>query len=208
MKKRGKFIVFEGIDGSGKSTQVKKLAEYLKSKKDKTYTTFEPTSSPVGSILRNILTHRIKASEQTIAALFLADRLDHIQNEVNGILKMLDNGFHVICDRYYFSSYAYHVPHVSLDWVIEANSVAAKLLRPDINLYIDITVEESLRRIQANRATTDLFETKERITTVRKNYLEAFERLKHIEKIKIINGAQSVDAVFEEVKLAVEDLVF
>ena len=87
--KKGKFIVIEGVDGSGKTTQIEILKEKFKANGLKFHFTWEPTDSPIGSIIRNILNKRIEADEQTIAALYLADRLDHIQNNQNGILKFL-----------------------------------------------------------------------------------------------------------------------
>lgn len=199
MTKKGKFIVFEGIDGSGKSTLVKKLSEKMIAQNQKVYATAEPTNSPIGSVIRNVLNRRIKMDEQTIAALFLADRLDHIKNEANGMLQFLEKGTSVVSDRYYFSSYAYHRPHVSLDWVIAANAVCAELLQPDVIFFIDVSVEESLQRIRQNRAGFDLFETESRLTAVRNYYLEAIEKLKDKEKVIFINGAQKVEEVFADV---------
>ncbi len=94
--KKNFFIAFEGIDGSGKSTQVKLLTEKLEEAGLKVYTTFEPTDSPVGKIIRDIFNHRMEADHRTIAALFVADRLDHLLNKTNGILKRLDEGYTVI----------------------------------------------------------------------------------------------------------------
>lgn len=196
---RGKFIVFEGIDGSGKSTQVKLLTEGLKAEGKSVYQTFEPTNSPIGSVVRNILYGRIDADEKTMAALYLADRLDHIQNDTNGMLKQLEVGKHVISDRYYFSSYAYHVPHVSLDWVIDANSICAELLRPDLIIFIDISTEISLERLTKGRASLDKYENFERISTVRKNYFAAMKRFEGIENIVIVNGNQSMEAVTNDI---------
>ena len=133
--KKNLFIAFEGIDGSGKSTQVKLLTDSLKKAGHKVYSTFEPTDSPIGSVIRNIFKHRIEADHRVIAGLFVADRLDHLLNKTDGILKKLEEGYTVITDRYYFSSYAYHGTHMSLDWVIEANSLSADLLRPDLNIH-------------------------------------------------------------------------
>lgn len=196
---KGKYIVFEGIDGAGKSTIISKLSKEMKSRDKKAITTFEPTSNPIGSMIRHILGGRIKTSEETIAALFLADRLDHLQNETNGILRSIDAGINVLGDRYYLSSYAYHVPHVSLEWVIAANQVCADLLRPDITFYIDISVKESLHRITTNRQEIDIFENEERITKVHANYLKAIEAIKKEENIVIINGEQSPAKVYADV---------
>lgn len=205
--KKGKFIVLEGVDGSGKSTQSALLKQALIDAGEVVYSTFEPTNGPIGSVLRNILTHRIKADEKTIAALFLADRLDHIQNEQNGLLKMLQQGMTVVCDRYYFSSYAYHSTHIDMNWVIQSNALCAELLRPDLNIYIDITPETSMERIAKGRTSVDLFENLDRITKVRAGYFSAFERLKNEEKVLIIDGQRDPQLVFKEIWENVQQLL-
>lgn len=186
--KKNLFIAFEGIDGSGKSTQVKFLSDNLKKAGHKVYSTFEPTDSPIGSVIRNIFKHRIEADHRVIAGLFVADRLDHLLNKTNGILKKLEEGYTVITDRYYFSSYAYHGTHMSLDWVIEANSLSAELLRPDLNIYIDITPEIGMKRLKNGRSSIELYETRENLKNVRAKYLEAIEQLKFQEQVFITNG--------------------
>lgn len=205
--KKGKFIVLEGVDGSGKSTQSARLLAKIQSTGQAVTATYEPTSGPIGSVLRNILQRRIKADEKTIAAMFLADRLDHIQNDVNGMLKTLEKGTHIICDRYYFSSYAYHSTHMPMQWVIDCNSICAELLRPDLTVYIDITPEESMKRLQKGRASLDLFESFERISNVRQNYLMAIEQLEKEEEVKVINGQRDPDAVFSEIWESVQQLL-
>ncbi|MDP1623367.1 MAG: dTMP kinase [Bacteroidales bacterium] len=186
--KKNLFIAFEGIDGSGKSTQVKLLSEHLQEAGHKIYTTVEPTDSYIGSIIRNIFNHKIEADHRTIAGLFVADRLDHLLNKSDGILKKLEEGFTVITDRYYFSSYAYHGAHMSMDWVIEANSLSAGLLRPDLNIYLDISPETGMERITSGRGSLELFETAENLRKVKDKYFEAFEKLKSVENIFITNG--------------------
>lgn len=196
---RSLFIAFEGIDGSGKSTQVKLLADELTQRGHKVYTTHEPTSGPIGKMIRDIFSHRMEGSQHTIAALFAADRLEHIVNKTDGMLKKLAEGYTVITDRYYFSSYAYHSVHVDMDWVIEMNREAAKLLRPDLNIYIDISPEVSMERIQKNRDTVEMYETLENQKKVYAMYEKAFEREKSFEKIIRVNGNQPVEAIAKEV---------
>lgn len=193
--KKNLFIAFEGIDGSGKSTQVKLLTDSLKKAGHKVYSTFEPTDSPIGSVIRNIFKHRIEADHRVIAGLFVADRLDHLLNKTNGILKKLEDGYTVITDRYYFSSYAYHGTHMSLDWVIEANSLSADLLRPDLNIYIDISPDISMKRLTNGRSSIELYETKENLKNVRAKYLEAIEQLKFQEHIFVTNGNRSPEEI-------------
>ena len=91
-----------------KEHQVRLLTYKLNHFRHRVFTTCEPTDSPIGSIIRDIFKHRIKGDHRTIAGLFVADRLDHLLNKLNGILKKLEDGYTVICGRYYFSSYAYH----------------------------------------------------------------------------------------------------
>ncbi|MCC5931372.1 MAG: dTMP kinase [Cyclobacteriaceae bacterium] len=197
--KRNLFIAFEGIDGSGKSTQVKLLSDSLKKAGHKVYSTFEPTDSPIGSVIRNIFNHKIEADHRVIAGLFVADRLDHLLNKTNGILKKLEEGFTVITDRYYFSSYAYHGVHMSLDWVIEANSLSAELLRPDLNIYIDISPELSMKRLTKGRSSMELYETLENLKNVRAKYLEAIELLKFQEQIFITEGNRSPEEIAADI---------
>ena len=193
------FIVFEGIDGSGKSTQVKLLTEKLIAAGHKVYTTFEPTDSPIGSLIRNIFKGRMHADHKTIAALNVADRLDHLHNEINGLLKKIEEGFTVISDRYYFSSYAYHGVHVDVDWVIAANALSAATLKPDVNFFIDVDPEVSMQRLNSTRGTIELYETLDNLQQVKAKYLESFEKLKGEEKIIFINGNQPVATVADNI---------
>ena len=196
---KSKFIVFEGIDGSGKSTISQMLYEKMREVDADVYRTFEPTDSPIGSVIKNILNKRIVSDDKTIAALFLADRLDHILNPVTGMMQYLEKGTHVISDRYYYSSYAYHVPMLSMDWVINANKACADILRPDVVFYLKISAKESMRRINASRKFTDLFETYEKMEQVIINYNEAIAREGKKDNVIIIDGHQSVAAIFTEV---------
>lgn len=189
------FIAFEGIDGSGKSTQVKLLADRLTQEGHKVYITFEPTDSAIGTMIRSILKHETNADEPTIAALFAADRLDHLLNKKNGILKMLEEGYTVITDRYYFSSYAYHSVHVPMDWVIASNAYSANLRRPDINMYIDMDPAISMQRLEANRQNIELYETLENLKKVKANYTNAFSLLLEKEHIATVNGNSDVQTI-------------
>jgi len=197
---RGRFIVFEGIDGSGKTTQINRLVNYLKQKEISVHATKEPTDRPIGKMIRQVLNKELKMSEKTMAAMFLADRLDHIQNEEDGMLKLINQGTTVVSDRYYLSSYAYHSAHVPLNWVINANNECANLLRPDLIFFLDITPEASLERIRKSRAFLDLYETEERLTKVRDNYFKAMKRIEKEENIIILNATQEEEVIFEQIK--------
>jgi len=200
------FIAFEGIDGSGKSTQVKLLTDKLKAEGHKVYSTFEPTDSPIGSLIRNIFKGRMTADHKTIAALNVADRLDHLHNHIDGLLKKKEEGFTIITDRYYFSSYAYHGVHVDIDWVIEANRMSAETLRPDINIFIDVAPEVSMQRLNHSRGTIELYETLDNLKLVRSKFIEAFDKLKHQENIVIINGDQTIQKITHDIWEAVSKL--
>lgn len=196
---RGIFIAFEGIDGSGKSTQIQMLAERIRQSGMRCYQTFEPSAGPIGSLTRQILTGRIKTDNRVIAAMFAADRLDHLLNDVDGIAAKVKDGVAVITDRYYFSSYAYHSVDVPMDWVIKTNEESAKVLRPDVTIFLDIDAETAMERITKNRFHTELFEKKSRLEKVRENYFKAFELLKQEEKVVIVDGTKSVEEIAEEI---------
>lgn len=197
--KKNYFIAFEGIDGSGKSTQVKLLSDKLIQEGHKIYTTFEPTDSPIGLIIRNIFKGKSEADHKTIAALFLADRLNHLLNKTNGLLLKMEEGYTVISDRYYFSSYAYHGTHMPMDWVIEANSLCADLLRPDLTIFIDVPPEVCMQRLSGTRNMMELYESLGNLQKVREKYLESFEKLKQEENIFITNGNRSFEAIFTDI---------
>ena len=195
----GKFIAFEGIDGSGKSTQVKRLMERLSSLGIKSYETREPTDSPIGSLIHQMMTGRIIADNKVIACMFIADRIDHLLNKTDGILDMVNSGVSVITDRYYFSSYAYHGIDIDMDWVIQGNSISANTLRPTLTVFLDIPVKSAIERIKRERFHTELYETEERLVAVRTKYFEAFEKLKDIENIAIVDADADIDIVRERV---------
>ena len=198
-KQKGNFIAFEGIDGSGKSTQIGLLAERLKKEGVCCYTTMEPTNAPVGSLVRQVMTGRIRMDNKAIAALFAADRLDHLLNEVDGIASKIEEGTTVLTDRYYFSSYAYHSVDVPMEWVIRANEQSALILRPTVNLFIDVDPDTALERIARNRFHQELFEKKSRLVEVRENYKNAFDLLAGEEKYTVIDGNQSREAIADNI---------
>ena len=205
--KKNLFIAFEGIDGCGKSTQAKLLAQRLANEGHKVHLTFEPTDGTIGTLLRNILKGSIKADERTIAGLFLADRLDHLLNDTNGLVKMMADGYTVITDRYYFSSYAYHGVHMDLNWVIAANEMCAGILRPHINLFIDVPTNVCMERIVATRANIELYENTEMLDKVRAKFAEAFALKQHEEKISIVNGNRPVSEIAVDIYNIVSDLM-
>ncbi len=202
---RGKFIVFEGTDGSGKSTQMQLLGKYLKQHGIPCYLTHEPTDSPFGAILHACMSGRMDADERVIALLFAADRVDHIQNAVNGMKKKIEEGVTVLCDRYYFSSFAYNGGFVPLDWVIELNRAAMELLRADLTVFLDLDPEVGMERVQ-RRGDLERYENFERQRKIRDKYFEVFERFKESENIAIIRSEPSKEATQEKLRALADKL--
>jgi dTMP kinase len=198
------FIAFEGIDGSGKSTQAELFKEYMEKNGRKVYLTREPSDLGIGKLIRRYLAGELKADNRVIAALFVADRLEHILDEKDGLQKKQSEGYDIITDRYYFSSYAYQSVDMPMDWIINANSVAAELMKPDLTVFIDISPEQAMERINANREGTELFENTERLRATREKYFEAFEKLSDKERVVVIDGNADAETVHERIVSAVE----
>ncbi|MFH2110920.1 MAG: dTMP kinase [Candidatus Bathyarchaeota archaeon] len=143
---KGCFIVFEGIDGSGKSEQYRRLTRNLEKKKYPVVQTKEPTVDlPVGKLIRSILYQEQQVAEEALALLFAADRVDHTEKKIK---PALEQGSVVVSDRYVYSSLAYQSggmkKELSLEWVREINSHA---LMPDIVVFLDITPEVGQSRL-------------------------------------------------------------
>lgn len=188
-------MVFEGLDGSGKTTQMARIQKRLARLGIPADTTCEPTDGPVGTLIRKILEGRIRMDPRTLAALFAADRTDHLVTPDTGVTELLNKGRIVLCDRYYFSSYAYHARDMDLSWIITLNAVNAQILRPDLTLFIDVAPQTCLERIRAGRKHLDLFEKIDILTQVRDNYFAAFERLRDQETVAVVDGNTSEEEV-------------
>ena len=169
---RGKLIVLEGIDGSGKSSHARLLAERMAAEGYATQRTFEPTDGAIGTLLRRYLKGEISASERTIAALFLADRLDHIQ-KADGLLATLEAGVNVVCDRYLYSSIAYNCASESVAWVADLNRTAHDLLTPDLVVFLDLPASVMEQRL-SHRNYKEIYETVAYQRKVQERYREAF----------------------------------
>lgn len=137
--------------------------------------------------------------EAALAALFAADRLDHINNSVNGLKSKIDEGISVISDRFVLSNYAYQSVKAPLEWVMELNRISLDTLHPDCHIYIDVDPEITLDRMQNGRFQTELFENKKRLTEVRNRYLELIEKLKETENIIVIDGNNSIEDISAEI---------
>lgn len=205
---RGRLIALEGIDGSGKSTQAAYLCERLEREGVCCYRTMEPTDSPIGSLIRQILKGEMKTDNRVIAGLFVADRLNHLLNAEDGIAAKVEAGMTVVSDRYYFSSYAYNSVDMPMDWVIKANEPSSEILRPAVNVLIDVDPDVALERIARNRGRQELFETKTRLELVRENYRKAFALLKDQERCVVIDGNRPEEEIAMNVWKAVQDCIF
>ncbi|GAB4526225.1 MAG: dTMP kinase [Pleurocapsa sp.] len=171
------FIVFEGLDSCGKSTQAELLKDYLITNKEPTIISSEPSNGIIGNLIRQALKQRINFTrdralfDEQMAYLFAADRHDHLYNDLDGVFKLIKDGFHVISTRYYFSSLAYNCnTSEKFDFVAKLNN---KFPNPDVTIYIDIPVEVSLKRL-AERSQLEIYETKNKLTQVRKQYEQIF----------------------------------
>lgn len=164
------FIVFEGIDGSGTSTQSELLANCIQKKFQKeVYLTHEPTQyGKVGTLLHDTITKKISAEERIhpvgLQFLFLADRTDHV---VKKIQPALNKGKIVICDRYFWSTVAY-ASLCGADEILKKNKPL--FLEPDITIFLDISAKRGLQRVKKRGTTDDLFEKEEMLEKVAKSY--------------------------------------
>ncbi len=205
-KKRGKFIVLEGIDGCGKSTQIERLAEWLRSLGREVAVTAEPTASVSGKMLRTALSGAEKRTAAEMAALFVLDRIHHNVSE-GGIEELLAGGVDVICDRYYYSSLAYQGSETDFEWVRRMNLDCPEIRRPDLCVFLDLLPKESLRRIAASRTSTEIYEKEELLEKFRTRFLSVFELLKDTDRVVLVDASPSIDEVSEAVYGAVREIL-
>ena len=205
-EQRGKFIVFEGIDGAGKTTQITLLADKLRAEGHRVMVTAEPTVSVTGGLLRDALGGISPRTAGEMAAMFVLDRIFHNVNPVTGIEKMLADGVDVICDRYYYSSLAYQGSETDFDWVAGMNLNCPEIRRPDCCIFLDLTPEQSLARISAGRVSREIYEEESRLQAVRDKFYHVFDLLRERDTIRIIDASGTVDDVAERVALAVEEV--
>lgn len=170
----GIFVVFEGIDGSGTTTQATMLHEAFVRLGRRSVLTSEPTAGPIGNVIRQIMTRRFafssdaKVLDRFLAYLFAADRFDHVHNEIDGILSYLKNGVDVISTRYYFSSLAYHVTSPGDIGIVR--SLNSEFCDPDLTVYLDCPVPVALERLARSRQLTEHYENAEKLRLASSNY--------------------------------------
>ncbi len=194
------FIAFEGLDGSGKSTQLKMLESRLEKLGARAETTFEPTDGPIGRLVRQVLRHQVVSPAQALAILYSADRHDHLYNPEYGIVKKAMDGTVILTDRYFYSSLAYQT--VSLDWEYIAS--INQYPHPRCIVYLDAPVSLCMERIDSRGEAKELFEKEEYLSRVRDNFEKAFEMLPEGVDLIRIPAELSVDEassiVFEKVR--------
>ena len=204
--KQGRFIVFEGIDGAGKTTQIDLLEQHLRRQGKAVWRTAEPTDSVTGGLLRDALCGASRRSACEMAALFTLDRIHHNVNPVVGIEKMLRDGRDVICDRYYYSTLAYQGSETDPEWVRRMNLDCPEIRRPDLCIFLDLTPEQSMERIRRGRATQEIYETQERLEAVRAKFLQVIASLRDAERIVVVNAARPMEEIHAEICALVADL--
>ena len=205
-EQRGRFIVFEGIDGAGKTTQISLLEAKFRAEGRRVMVTAEPTVSVTGGLLRDALGGISKRTAGEMAAMFVLDRIFHNVNPVTGIEKMLAEGIDVICDRYYYSSLAYQGSETDFRWVADMNLNCPEIRRPDCCIFLDLTPEQSLARISAGRVSREIYEEESRLQAVRDKFYHVFDLLRDRDTVCVIDASGSVDEVAARVSAAVEEV--
>ncbi|RKH50254.1 dTMP kinase [Corallococcus sp. AB050B] len=192
----GRFIVLEGLDGAGTTTQTERLAAALRADGHAVVTTREPSDGPIGTMLRQALTGRLglphgrgPLAQETLALLFAADRTDHLHARV---LPALEEGKVVLCDRYVLSSLAYQGASLPMTWV---DTVNAHAVPPDLTLFVGVDPNVAATRRAVRGGPAELFEADEAQRRIAKQYLKAITLRQKRERIVNIDGELSVEAV-------------
>jgi len=194
------FIAFEGLDGSGSSTQSKLLAERLEKNGKPSLLTKEPTSdNPVGKMIREILQHKWSISPEGLQLLFCADRAEHIKNTIEPALK---SGLVVITDRYLYSTLAYGGMSVDMEWLKILNK---DFRLPDITFLFKLSPAECIERIAGRGSHFELFERTDKLAKIWGNYEKIAEEFPNIQ---VVDASKSIEEISEEIwKVVSENLV-
>ncbi|MBR6728405.1 MAG: dTMP kinase [Clostridia bacterium] len=202
--KEGKLIVFEGIDGCGKSTQIKMLAEALRRQGREVAVTAEPTDTETGKMLRRALSGATPATPCQMAAMFTLDRIVHNTAE-GGINDTLKQGMDMLSDRYYYSSLAYQGSLCDYEWVKGMNVSCPDIRKPDLCIFLDITPKEALSRIGKRGEAKEIYEKEDTLTVFRDTFLRVFDTLG--DNVAIIDAAGDPETVAARVLAAVEAIL-
>lgn len=201
------FIVLDGMDGSGKSTQIGKLHEYL-FKKDKSIrilTTREPTFGSYGKKIRQMLSSQKDpySSSSELLDLYVKDREDHLKHLIEPFMQSRDENISIVlCDRYYYSTIAYQSAQgVDEKEAIEKNK---NFLKPDLALIFDLDPGTALQRISKDR-NIEKFEKKEFMEKLRQNFLN----LKQLpdENLFYVDASKNTEEIFEQIRLELDKLL-
>lgn len=205
----GFFVVLEGIDGAGTSTQAEILANHLRARRRLAHVTREPSGGPIGSLIRLMLRHRLTLPSQhqaeAMALLFAADRLDHVAVEIEPLLR---DGYVVISDRYDLSSLTYQSVTSgqggeAVEWIRELNRHAR---RPDVTVILDVPAPVAAARRRARGGARELFEDLSLQTRLADAYRNA-EALVPGDRVVHVDGGGSIDEVAAAIAAAVDPLV-
>jgi len=192
---KGKFITFEGIDGCGKSTQVKKLVEFFNKTKKTAIFVREPGGTQISEEIREILLNRHleDISDRTEALLMTGSR-SQLTHEI--IIPNLNKGLHVVADRYSDSTLAYQGGgrQIDIEWLIRLNQFATYNIEPNVTFYIDVLPEEALKRKNQEKDRIEMAGI-ELQSRVRNAYLELAKRFQS--RYIIIDGHDSIDNIHD-----------
>lgn len=197
---RGRFIVIEGLDGAGTTTQVARLAAALRARGADVEETHEPTGGPVGRVLRDAIERRIELDPVAMALAFAADRADHLFG-AEGVERQLEDGRWVVCDRYVLSSFAYQPSErISREWVAQINAHA---IEPDVTVFVDVEPELCVERIAARSSADELFHAVEPLAAARANYRAAIDAGTPVGVLLEVDGSGSMDEVAAAIEAGV-----
>lgn len=185
------FIVFEGLDGAGTSTQTTLLSKEIKN----SYKTNEPTDSKIGRIIREALKKNLILKPESLTFLFIADRYEHVFSH-NGIYERCQRGEIVISDRYLFSTIAYQGLNLPIDYLIQLNE---KFPLPHILFFLNTSLEICEQRIIQRGKMKELYEEKNLQKRILDNYFKAIEYYKNFGlKIYLLDGNLPIEKLLEE----------
>jgi dTMP kinase len=190
----GRFLVLEGIDGSGTTTQLAHLAAALRADGHSVWTTREPTDGPVGMLLRQALTRQLQGlSDAALALLFAADRMHHLAAVVEPALA---EGQVVISDRYVLSSLAYQGLRLPMAWVEALN---ARARRPDLTLFLEVAPAVARLRRLGRGGPAELFDDDRLQIRIARAYGRLARRHQRGHRIQRIDGEAPPEEVTREV---------
>ena len=197
----GKFIVVEGLDGSGQTSQTSLLKDFFIEKGYQVVLTKEPTQdSEAGKKIKEILEKKIETNPLELQKLFAEDRKEHLENT---IIPALKQGKMVISDRYFLSTFAFGTAHgADLNELIEMND---NFLLPDLIFLLKVNPKVCIRRIEKRGDPKTLFEKEEKLAKV----WEIYKILPNkIDNIYMIDGEESIEEVFEQIEKVVVEKIF